>query len=149
MKKIMFDGDSYTELIEKELDINLGEKTKDLYEYYISPIQVNKLVKDCDSEMAKLVKTFEILLSLKATLVYDPAVSDDTKIGESKIVSNEEAKMLKELSNGDQSNHYNEIIGTVASQEGCTIVTDNSEYTNKLKQRGISTMSFNDWFSSF
>ena len=145
--KIMFDSNSFDKMWESDEDL---EKiiTSSIYTYYITSIQIEEIGNIPDKYRETRIKNLLALCKIRAHLLYTPAVVGFSRIGNCVLLSDEDIEIYKELLKETKSNIMDALIGTTAKREGCTIVTDDNDFSKKLKKCSVPTMTYNEFAQS-
>lgn len=118
--KIIFDSNVYNEIANGNLNINLLEKNKDKYEFYITHIQIDEMNKCLDIE--KRAKLF--LFKSKLTPIVIPTESfilGTSRLGEARLG---DSNILEKLRKGNLKNTNDALIGEVAIKNCITLITN-------------------------
>lgn len=114
------------------------------HEYHITTIQVEELceIPDCKIEIRK--RNILMLADMRAKLV--PAsvcvVGERARIGYVKIGT---GSVYSQIINENNSNRDDAIIADTAVSEGCTLVTADIRFLNKMNSYGYSAISFDEF----
>ncbi len=145
--KVMFDSNAFDKLMGLSQEIDFEQRETD-YEYYITPIQVEELANIPDEKKEIRVRNFLQLSSMRAILIPVPAIIGYARCGCATVVSEEESDILDQLGNGSTRHIKDDLIGTVAKEQGCTVITNDKKFIKRLNNNEISTMTFEEWLNS-
>ena len=148
MKKIMFDSNAFSSLLNSDLDwTNFFSKCESKYEFYVTAIQVEELTNIPDSKKELRIQHMLCLCQMRAKMVPNIAVLGYGRFGFS-IFADESDTTYEELLFENRSNINDAIIGEAAKREGCTLVTNDIDFIRKLNKVSIPTITFDEFKSS-
>lgn len=145
MEKIMFDTNAFDKLMAvlDELRDNAGK-----FDFYITAIQVEELANIPDSKKETRICNLLAFCEMRAKLVPVSLVLNHTRLGFC-CFSDENDDTYSLLLNENQSNINDALIGEAAKREGCTLVTDDTNFSKKLKKANVSYITFDDFKKKF
>ena len=140
--KIMFDSNIFDKL---PTFIDQIKSSTTIYEYYITTIQVEEL---CDIPDIEKRKTNILMLAdLRAKLIPNSVcVLGHSRLGYSRLG---EGDVYNLIINENKSNIKDAIIADTAVKEGCTLITEDKRFYNKMKSNGFAVLKFDDFLSEF
>ena len=145
MKKIMFDSNAFSALINSEIDwLSFFAKHESKYEFYVTAIQVEELSEIPDNKKELRIQHMLCLCAMKAKLIPNILILDYGRLGFS-VLADERDTTYEELLFENRSNVKDAMIGEAAKREGCILISDDSDFIKKLNKAGIPTMTFNEF----
>lgn len=142
--KIMFDSNAFSELLKSHIQDDLFfDKCKENIEFYITDVQKRELSAIPDEYKRNL--HLECLNKMNAKLVGTVAILGFGRLGECVLGEGGGDAFDNILIKTTQSNENDAMIAAVAEREGCTIITDDTKFINKLAKEKIPTMTFKDF----
>ena len=143
--RIMFDTNAFDKMHSSETDVaRIIESNK--YEYYVTSVQIEEIGDIPDEKKEQRIKNLLALCMLRAHLLYTPAVFGYSRFGYCIIA--DENDIYEDLLTDSRNNVKDAMIGSTAYRENCTIVTDDKDFTKKLKAHSISTMTYDEFMHS-
>lgn len=136
--KIMLDTNIFDMLL--KVDINSLVSNSE-YEFCVTSIQIDELCRIPDEE--KRSRVMQIISKLQAKLLYTPAVLGVARVG--LCVVTETNDVYGNLVKANASNANDATIGSTAKREKCIVVTEDKDFTKRLKAQDIDTISFKDF----
>lgn len=144
MKKIMFDSNALTNLLNSQKNLReFFESCSNRYEFYITAMQVEELAQIPDNKKNERITNLLCLCQMRAKLVNTIGVYGKTRYGLCCYASKTE-NTYQNLLNENHSNINDALIGDAAEREGCILITDDRRFITKLKNNNIPTMKFGD-----
>ncbi|SHL31791.1 PIN domain-containing protein [Anaerocolumna jejuensis DSM 15929] len=143
MKKIMFDSNVFDKLPDF---IEKMRKSSIQYEYYITSIQIDELCTIPDKKLEIRKRNILMLADIRARLiptsvfVYDSTSYDYAASGDGTV--------YKKILNENISNKEDAIIADTAVFEGCTLITEDSRFYDKMKKNNYDVMRFDDFIQT-
>ncbi len=143
MKKIMFDSNIFDKLPEF---IELIHNSSTQYEYYITTIQIDELCEIPDSKIDIRKRNILMLAALRAKLVpISVFILGRAHLGFARLG---EGNIYKKILNETGSNIEDAAIADTAVFEGCTLITEDSRFFDKMKSNGYEVMNFSDFLET-
>lgn len=139
----MFDSNVFDKLPDF---IEKIHKSSAKYEYYITSIQIDELCTIPDKKIDIRKRNILMLADIRARLiptsvfVYDSTYYDFATFGNGTVFN----KILNENS----SNKDDAIIADTAVFEGCTLITDDSRFYDKMKKNNFNVMRFDEFIQT-
>ena len=116
------------------------------YEYYVTTLQIEELCKIPDSKKDKRISLITHLAILRPKLIPIPTfVLGYAKLGQVKLGDGIE---YNKILNKTKSNIADALIASTAVNEGCTLITDDTKLTTKMKNNNYPVMSFSEFIES-
>ena len=148
MKKIMFDSNAFSSMLNSNLDwTSFFAKYEDEFEFFVTAIQIEELTEIPDSKRALRIQHILCLCQMRAKIVPNILVLGYGRAGLS-VLANKEDTTYENLLFENRSNVKDAIIGEAAKREGCILVTDDTKFIPKLRKVGIPTMTFDEFMKS-
>ena len=148
MKKIMFDSNAFSSLLNAHLDwTNFFSKCEDKYEFYVTAIQIEELTVIPDDKQELRIRHMLCLCQMRAKMVPNIAVLGYSRVGWS-VLADPEDTTFRDLLFESKSNIKDAMIGEAAKRECCILVTDDTRFIPKLNKVGIPTMTFEEFKNS-
>lgn len=147
MQKVMFDCNTFTELLKMNDWQAFVSKAREKYEFCVTSIQVEELAQIRDKDMEKRIQHILCLCEVKATIVETSCVLGEARLGFCEF-ANENDTTYEDLLNENRKNVHDAMIGDAAKREGCLLITDDGRFINKLHRNSIDTMSFEEFRST-
>lgn len=143
--RIIFDSNAFDKMHSSENTLN-KISTSDKHEYYITSVQIEEIGNMRDEKREQRIRNLLALCRIRAHLLYTPAIVGHARAGFC-VVTNED-DIYKDLLKATGNNIPDAMIGSTAYREGCTVVTDDKRFSNRLKAHSISAMTFDDFMQS-
>lgn len=139
-KKIMFDTNIFDKL---PSIINKIKNSTDKYEYYVTTIQVEELCEIPDDKISKRKSNILMLADLRAKLVPISLsiLNGRAQLGYARLG---DGKVYYSMLNGNKSNTDDAIIADTAVSEGCTLITNDKAFYNKMKSNNYDVMTLEE-----
>lgn len=145
MKKIMFDSNAFSSLLNSDLDWNnFFSRCEDKFEFYVTAIQIEELTEIPDSKLELRIQHMLCLCKMRAKMVPNIMVLNYGRLGLS-VLSDEKDTTYEALLFESRSNVKDAMIGEAAKREGCILVTDDIRFIPKLHKVNIPTMTFDEF----
>lgn len=145
MKKIMFDSNAFSSLLNSNIDwTNFFPKCEGKYEFYVTALQIEELSEIPDSKKETRIQHMLCLCKMRAKMVPNILVLGYGRLSFS-VVADENDTTYEELLFDSRSNVKDAMIGEAAKREGCTLVTDDAKFISKLQKVGIPTITFEEF----
>ncbi len=141
----MFDSNAFDKLMEIGGSIDFWNQSSSKYTYYITHIQVEELASIPDDKKEKRIANFIQLTMMRAVFLPAPAICGLAICGCATLAGKEDSETFEELGNGSKSHKKDDVIGTVAKREECTVITNDIKFRGRLKNNDVSTMTFEEW----
>lgn len=139
----MFDSNMFDNL-PNCIDQIISSKVK--YEYYVTALQIEELCKIPDSKKDKRTSLITHLAILRPKLIpISTFVLGYAKLGQVKLGDGFE---YNKILNKTKSNSADALIASTAVNEGCTLITDDTKLTTKMKNNNYPVMSFSEFIES-
>lgn len=147
MRKFMFDTNAFSSLLASHVDWSaFFSAHKNEFEFFITAVQVEELAKIPDKDMENRIRHLLCLCCMNVKLVPTIGVVGKSRLGLC-ILGNRQ-DMYAQLLNENRSNISDAMIGDAAYREGCTLITDDRKFINKLNAAQIPTMTFQEFCES-
>ena len=142
-KKIMFDTNAFDKVQENNSEIR---KKTDKYDYYITAIQIQEILAIPENKKDIRDQNLFNIIELRPTLVPTPFTWDYFDFSQfSFSVEPAYWKVLKDA----KSNRNDALIAATAIQEGCILVTNDTELLRKMKMLDKSAITFDTFISDY
>ena len=139
--RIMFDTNAFDKMHD-DLDKILACQK---YEYYITSLQVEEIKNIPDNKETMKLKNFIALSKIQPPSLPVPAVVGVAKAGDC-VPMNDSAYM--DLLKVTHSNVADAMIGATAKRESCTVVTEDKDFSKRLRKHGIPTLTWDEFMST-
>ena len=148
MKKIMFDSNAFSSLINSEINWpSFFAKHESKYEFYVTAVQVEELSEIPDDKKELRIQHMLCLCAMKAKLIPNILILGYGRLGFS-VFADAKDTTYAELLFENRSNVKDAMIGEAAKREGCVLVSDDGKFIKKLNKVGIPTMTFAEFIQS-
>ena len=138
--KIMFDSNVFDKL---PFFISKIKESNSDFSYYITSIQVEELCEIPDSKKEIRKTNILMLADLRAKLI--PTTITVLGISRFGYTCLGEGKVYNLILNKNHSNVKDAIIADTSVGEDCTLVTEDTDFYNKMKSNGYKVLKFNDF----
>jgi len=144
IKNVMFDTNSFDKILTGEMPIELIKQSISLgYRYFITHIQTDELSNIPDNKKDKRAKLVLFLSAVAPSLIpTESFVLGYTRLGYGKLGT---AGYYEKLLNENKTNIKDAIIGDTAIKNGFVIVTEDREFTKKIKSLGGTAITPQDF----
>lgn len=140
----MFDTNAFSSLLTSDVDwYSFFSANKNEFEFLITAIQVEELAQISDKDKEKRICHLLCLCCMNVKLVPTIGVVGTSRVG--LCVLKNEHDIYTQLLNKNHTNVNDAIIGDAAYREGCTLITDDRKFINKLNAVQIPTMTFREF----
>ena len=141
----MFDTNAFDKMYTTDDDLD-RIVASNKYEYYITSIQIEEIGNIPDSRKEQRKQNLMTLCKIGAQLLFVPAV-----VGHARLdccVVADENDVYSDLLKVTHSNVNDAMIGSTAKRENCIVVTDDKDFSKRLKKHSVPTMTYNEFIQS-
>jgi predicted nucleic acid-binding protein len=126
--------------------INKIKNSTDKYEYYVTTIQVEELCEIPDDKISKRKSNILMLADLRAKLV---PISLFILNGRAQLgyVRLGDGKVYHSMVEGNKGNSDDAIIADTAVSEGCTLITNDKAFYNRMKNNNYEVMTLEEFLA--
>ena len=130
MRGIMFDSNAFDKILDGTIKIEDLEKSKEIFDYYITHIQTDELSNVPDSKKEKRNRFTLFLLHLAPRII----PTSCTILGHSRLnyCCLGKAEYYNQLLNESKNNINDSIIGETAIKNNLVIVTEDEKFKKKI-----------------
>lgn len=148
MKKVMFDSNAFSSLLNSEFDwTSFFAHCNKQYDFYVTAVQIEELAEISDKNKETRIRHLLCLCEMRAKMVTTTLVLGYSRFGFSSF-GDEGDPTYESLLNENRSNVCDAMIGEAAKRENCILITDDKRFTVKLHANGILTMTFKEFCDS-
>lgn len=144
MKKVMFDTNAFSALMNSNIDWTSFFSNCTDYEFYVTAIQVEELAEISDEKKELRISHLLCLCEMRAKMVPTLMVLGYGRLGFA-VLGDENDITYENLLNESRNNVHDAMIGEAAKREGCILVTNDIRFAKKLGANGIQTMTFDEF----
>ena len=143
--RIMFDTNAFDKINASSEDLS-RIVASNKYEFFITSIQVEEISNIPDSRKEQRTSNLLTLCKIRAHLLFVPAVVGHARLGFCVVSGSDD--LYFDLLKQTHSNVNDAMIGSTAKRENCTVVTDDIDFSKRLRNHAVSTMTYEQFIQS-
>ncbi len=139
--KVIFDSHIFDKIVDGDLDINLLEKNKEQYEFYITHIQIDEINRCPDEEKRAKLLLFKTKIR-PIVIPTESIVLGTSRFGESKFGDGE---LLEKLRKDNPKHTKDALIGETAIRNNLLLVTNDDILCKRVNSNGGTAITLEEF----